>query len=238
MKPILNSFKMFIKEILRDSMLAVVLISPILAGIAFHFGIPFLDNIIVNKLNIDPIFQPYYLLFDLFLAILTPYMFCFASSMVIISEFDDNIANYISVTPVGKTGYLVSRLVFPSIISCFIGIIVLLIFSLSNLPLYIITLLSVFSSILCIIPSLIIVSFSKNKVEGMAFAKLSGLILIGIIIPFFIHDNNQYIFSFMPSFWISKFALTSNILFSAFAIFSSLIWIYFLYKIFIRRYLR
>lgn len=238
MNAVINSFKMFIKEILRDSMLAVVIICPILAGTVFHFGIPLLDKVIGVQFHIDPVLQPFYLLFDLFLVVLTPYMFCFASSMVIISEFDDNISNYITVTPVGKTGYLVSRLVFPSIISCFVSIIVLSVFALSSPSLLMIILLSIFSSILCIIPSLIIVSFSKNKVEGMAFAKVSGLLLVGVIIPFFIDNNAQYIFSFMPSFWISKFILTNNILFSVLTVASSFVWIYILYKMFIRRFSR
>lgn len=39
-----------------------------------------------------------------------------------------------------------------------------------------------------------------NKVEGMALAKVSALVMVGLIIPFVITDSIQYVFSFIPSF--------------------------------------
>ncbi len=48
---------------------------------------------------------------------------------------------------------------------------------------------------------------SANKVEGKAFAKLGGLIMLGVVIPFFIADAKQYFGAYLPSYWVAKVIL-------------------------------
>lgn len=57
---------------------------------------------------------------------------------------------------------------------------------------------------------MIILAYAGNKVEGMALAKVSALVMVGLIIPFVITDSTQYVFSFLPSFWIAKFLISNN----------------------------
>jgi hypothetical protein len=63
------------------------------------------------------------------------------------------------------------------------------------------------ASLLSIALALLIVAFSHNRVEGMALAKLSGVFLLGLPVPFFLSSGVQYLFSPLPSFWIAKFCL-------------------------------
>lgn len=228
MKAMFISFKQFLLQISRDSMLLVICLSPIITGIIFKFSIPIAENFLCDYFEKTVILSPYYLLFDIFLAIVTPYMFCFASAMVILEEKDTNITNYFSVTPVGKTGYLISRLGFPAIISAMFSIIMLLFFSLTHTGILITAALATMTAPIGVIISLLIVSLSSNKVEGMAIAKLGGLIMIGVAIPFFVTDTRQYLGAFLPSFWVTKVAIdfsTSNLLIGI-AVIS--VWIYLL----------
>ena len=55
-----------------------------------------------------------------------------------------------------------------------------------------------------IIISLLILTFSSNKLEGMAVTKLSTLMVCGAVIPFFIKHDLQYVLFPLPSFWIGK----------------------------------
>jgi fluoroquinolone transport system permease protein len=96
-------------------MLYAVCIAPLLAAFLFRFGIPYIETLLCNYFGKPAIISDYYLLFDLFLAVMTPYMFCFVSSMVILTEYDENMASYMAVTPVGKGGYIISRLLFPAV---------------------------------------------------------------------------------------------------------------------------
>lgn len=211
MKAIFYSFNMFINQIRKDKMLWAVCLAPILTALFFYFGIPKLELLLISYLHKTSFLEEYYLLFDLFLSLITPYMFCFASAMVMLSEFDENMVSYLAVTPIGKKGYILSRLVLPAVISFIVSIVLVYSFSLTNWSFLMILLICLQTDIICIVLALFIFSFSHNKVEGMAMAKLSGLIMIGLPIPFFLFSKFQFMFSIFPSFWISKFVLEKNI---------------------------
>ena len=186
MKALTASFKIFLVQISRDFMLYVICIVPLLVSFVFRFGVPYLDRLLSGYFQTATILSDYYLLFDLFLASITPMMFCFVSSLVILSEYDENITNYLAVTPIGKKGYLFSRLIIPAAISCAISFILVFFFSLTVwTPLMIFT-VSALSGIASILFSLLIVSFSHNRVEGLAIGKFSTLLMLGLPVPFFL----------------------------------------------------
>ena len=175
------------------------------------------------------------MLFDLFLCLITPYMFCFASSMVMLTEYDENITGYLAVTPIGKKGYILSRLLIPCVISFFASLLLIGWFSLTYWTLGMALITCFLTSILCIAISLLLFSFSHNRVEGMAMAKLSGLLMLGLPVPFFLVSKVQYLFSPLSSFWIAKMCFEENFLFLLPAILTSLIWILLLYQKFERK---
>ena len=51
---------------------------------------------------------------------------------------------------------------------------------------------------------MIILAYAGNKVEGMALAKVSALVMVGLIIPFVITDSTQYVFFISPFFLDSQ----------------------------------
>lgn len=230
MKPLLYSFGMFIRQISKDSMLLVVLIAPILAAFFFRFGIPIIERLLTAYLQETAILSSYYLLFDLFLSMLTPYMFCFASAMVMLTEYDENMTSYLAVTPIGKKGYILSRLVFPAAISFLGSVLLLLYFSLTEWSMTMIVLICLLTSLASIAVALLVFSVSHNRVEGMAMSKLSGLMMMGLPVPFFLLSSVQYLFAVLPSFWIAKLSLEQNLLYFILAILTSLIWIWLLYR--------
>ncbi len=84
--------------------------------------------------------------------------------------------------------------------------------------------------LLSVIISLLIISYSHNRVEGMAMAKLSGVIFLGLPVPFFMSSDIQYLFSFLPSFWIGKLCLKENYLFVIPALMTSFLMMWAFYK--------
>ncbi len=101
-------------------MLFFICLSPILAGVFFRFGIPLLERFFAERLHYGLHLDQYHVLFDLLLGALLPYMFCFASTMVMLTEYDERITGYLAVTPLGKRGYLLTRLGFPAFLSFFV----------------------------------------------------------------------------------------------------------------------
>ena len=198
MKRILSSTIQVFRQIKSDPMMFAACFTPFIMGALIKFGIPFLERITDFSL------QAYYPIFDLLLSIMAPVLLCFAFAMITLEEIDDKVSRYFSVTPLGKSGYLFTRLGVPAVISAVIAFIVLLFFSLEKLPVGMTVGLAFLGSI-----QAIIVTLSTNKLEGMAVTKLSALTLLGIPVPFFIKGMVQYIVGFLPSFWVGK-AMQSN----------------------------
>ncbi len=228
MRALNRSFCYFIRQITADRMLVMVCAAPPLCGAFFRFGIPALEPSFVRWFGFG--LEPYYLLLDLFLSGITPYMLCFVSAMVILTETDSHMSAYLCVTPIGKKGYLVSRLVFPAAVSGLISFCILAVFRLSVNSVFIMVSLSLQSAVLGMLAAMLIVSLSSNKVEGMAISKLSGLILFGMVIPFVLRGGEKYVFGLLPSFWIAQWAITPGIcailLFTA----TSVLWFFVLWR--------
>jgi fluoroquinolone transport system permease protein len=234
-KIMLYSFGQLLSQITKDAMLYMACFAPVIMGVFNRYGIPYAENILTRQFNRIEILRPYYLLFDLFLAVMTPLMFCFISAMVLLGEIDDKISSYMAVTPLGKNGYLISRLGIPSVISLMVTLISLNIFPLTKLTTGMITGISILASFSGFIVSLMVVALSTNKVEGMAVTKLTGIFSLGIPAPFLITGKIQYILSFLPSFWMAKFAISKNLLHLLLGLIISVIWILFLWKKFKRK---
>lgn len=226
---------MFVKQIFKDTMLVAICFAIFLTAFFVRFGIPAIEDFLCVYFETEAILKDYYLLFDLLLALITPYMLCFASAMMMLAEYDENMASYLAVTPVGKRGYVLSRLIFPSIIAFIMSIVLMYWFSLTTWPLWMILNVSLLTCLSSVAVALLLFTFSHNRVEGVAMGKLSGLLMLGLFIPFFLSSDVQYLFSPLPSFWIAKFCMVPNLLFLFPALLSSLIWIWPLYRKFSRK---
>lgn len=235
MKALVASFALFWRQIAKDNMLIMLCVAPLLIGFIFKFGIPFAEIRLTEYFDLSAILSPYYLMFDLFLVSIAPILFCFASAMVILGEIDDNISNYLAVTPIGKSGYLISRLVFPAFISFIFSSILMFIFSLSDVGVFVNLIVSLLSGGIGVMVAMMIITLSSNKVEGMAIGKLTGFIMLGVPVPFFILGTTQYLACFLPSFWIAKFAITANFLYAIGALGCLTLWGTVLYKRFVRK---
>ncbi len=167
----------------------VVCFAPVPVGFLFRFAIPFLETVLTDWFHISAIISPYYVLIDTFFAMLSPTMFCFVSAMVSLEEVDEKTAAYLFVTPLGKNGYLAARFCIPSITAFLVTVVLLPVFKLTSLSAIEIVLLAAGGTLQGIITSLLILTISSNKLEGMAVSKMSGLVVFGAAIPFFVKDN-------------------------------------------------
>ena len=235
MRAIRLSFFQMLAYMRRDMMLFVASLVPILAGLLFRFGIPLLEVALTDWFHISAIISPYYALIDILFAMLSPAMFCFISAMVSLEEADEKTAVYLFVTPLGRNGYLAARFCVPAVVAFLVTIVLIPIFKLTSLSLVDILLLAAGGAVQGIIISLLILSLSSNKLEGMAVTKLSSLMIFGAAVPFFIKHNVQHVISPLPSFWIGKaiFENVSLYMLPAFAL--SAMWIWFLLKKYLRK---
>ncbi len=237
MRKLLYAFKPFLVEILNDLMMAACIIGPIFAGAAFKFLIPELEEFLCQYYGKAAIITPYYAIFDMLIIVMTPIMFCFAGVMVVLEEMDCGVAKYYAVTPLGKGGYLVTRIVFPCIISFVYDMILLRIFSISGMNLVMMLVLSFGGCLLAILTALLVVTLANNKMEGIAIVKLCGILILGIPIPYFVLTPLKYLFGFLPSFWMAKLCITNNYLCAIPMVITAVFFIFLLYSRFRKKLL-
>ena len=217
-----------LKVAMHDRMLFAGLMSPVLAGIAIHFGVPFAEKMLIQVTGLPAVLTPYYGLFDIFFASLTPVMFCFIASMVVLEENDDHIDFYLFITGLGKKGYFVSRMVLPALLAFLITVILLPVVKLTALSGVEIILLSLAGSLQGIVIALLIITISSNKLEGMAVTKLASLMIFGAVVPFFVPAPIDLCVFFLPSFWIGKAVSKGNPIVMLLSVFVAVSWIIYL----------
>lgn len=230
MKVLLRSFAIFIREITQDYMLIGVLVAPPLIGLAFRFGVPFAEELLTAHFSRDGVISPYYLLFDLFLCLVTPYFFLFASVLVMLSEYDENMVNYLAVTPLGRGGYIVSRLVLPAALSFPVSVLLVKVFALTEWPSLLLPTACLLSSVMSVATAMLLFSFSNNRVEGLALGKMANIYSLGLLVPFFIDSKVQYFFAPLPSLWLAKMCKQNDYSFFPAALLISLAWIWLMYR--------
>ena len=225
MRAIRLSFLHMLKLMKHDMMLLAAGAAPVLAGFAIRFCIPFLEKTMCRYTGLSSIMTPYFGLFDIFLSALTPAIFCFIAAMVMLEERDDHIDRYLFITGLRQRGYYISHVVLPALAAFIVTLVLLPIFRLTDLSAGIIVLLGLTGTLQGIIISLLIVTVSSNKLEGMAVTKLSSLIMLGALVPYFVPDRYGYFMSFLPSFWAGKAVATGNLLYMLPSVIVSVIWI-------------
>ena len=212
MRAVWLSFSQMLKFVRQDRMLLAAGLAPLLAGTAIHFGVPFAENLLIHFTDLPAVLAPYYGLFDIFLAAIAPAMLCFFAAMVMLEEHDDHIDRYLFMTGLGRKGYFISRLILPALIAFAVTAALLPVFRLTALSAGAILFLSLAGTLQGIIIALLIVALSSNKLEGMAVTKLSSLMMLGAVVPYFIPAPVSFCFAFLPSFWMGK-AILENSLF-------------------------
>ena len=237
MRAIRLSFLQMLKYIRHDMMLFAALTSPVLAGTAIRFIVPLIEKALISFTGLDSVMSPYYGLFDIFYASLSPAMFCFISAMVMLEEHDDHIDRYLFITGLGKNGYIISRIVIPALSAFVITAVLLPIFRLTDLTAAQIIFLSLTGTLQGIIIALLIVTISSNKLEGMAITKLSSLIILGAVVPYFVSSPFCFCFSFLPSFWMGKSISDNTLIYMVPSLFAGGIWIMLLQRRFLRSFI-
>lgn len=225
MRIVWRSFIHMLRFIRHDMMQIVALVSIFLCGAVFKFGVPALETYLMGYLSKAYVLKPYYGLFDISFSIISPTMLCYIASMVILEEKDDHVSVYLAATPLGKNGYILSRLVIPAVISFVLTLILLPFFSLSEVSFSTVIMLSLTGAAQGLIITLIVVVFSANKLEGLAVTKLSVIMMLAIFAPYFIRTNAQYLLSVLPTYWIGKAVHESSFMYFVFALVISALWI-------------
>ena len=200
------------------------MLMPVLFGIIFKVGLPTLEGVLGKS------FYALYPAIDMILSMLAPTLTSVAFATVMLEEIDDKIATFYCVTPFGKSGYFITRIGIPIVVSSIANFIILSIFSLMERSPAMTFTLIVMGAFQAVMVSFIVVALSANKVEGMTVARLATTMLITMFFPLFIHGWLQYTAAIIPAFWMGKALHTQQPLYVLISVVESVVWIWILAK--------
>lgn len=238
MKAVYKVCSFTLRQMSRDPILILMIFAPLLAGSMFKWGLPAgMDWLSLKGISLDV--SPYQPLIDSLLAYLTPSLFCIISSFLMLEERDEGISHYFFITPLGRRGYLIARLLIPAVVAWIYTLTVLEAFNISDLSIGAHGAMTTLGTLYAVSLTLVVVSLADNKVEGLALTKLTGVTFLAVLAPWGITGNGQYLYSFLPSFWLGKMSLAQSTaelgLSAALGTAVSLVWISLLWRLFEKR---
>lgn len=195
-----------IKNIARDFILVFCLLLPVFLVLVFRFMIPFISGLVRPYFDLYPYFP---FIFGIYLFV-APMMHGWVIGFLLLDERDENTLIAISITPLGKTGYLLYRIATLILVNCVFVMALAPLTGLMKVSILRLFPVAMLSSIEAPLFALMIASFARNKVEGLAFAKGLGLLMIPCFIGLTIPAPWHYFGGIFPTYWVTQSVLSMN----------------------------
>lgn len=177
---LLTFLKTDLKNICRDPMLILVLCVPILMYGLVTFGLPWLDIELASYIPFSLIDHRDFII--AMVLIMTPAMMGMAVGFLLLDEKDDGILHYMGITPLKKWGYLIYRISLPAGLAFVTAVFQAWTFYNPSQINWLNFLLALFlNALIGSLVTMYLAVLARNKVEGMAYAKLIALFMVAPI---------------------------------------------------------
>ncbi|MDD3094479.1 MAG: hypothetical protein PHC31_13725 [Clostridia bacterium] len=181
--------------------MAILIIAPMLLIIAFKLMVLYLVPFIQTLIEFDIL--PYLDYVLVFVVMMCGAMLGIVTGFMMIDDRDGKIAELMSVTPLGRSGYLINRLLFAAVLSVFYSILGYYVLNVVELPMITILFVSLLSSIYSIIIGLLIFTFADDKVKGLTFAKAINSLSLFAFTDLLALKWLTILSWFFPPYWIT-----------------------------------
>jgi fluoroquinolone transport system permease protein len=185
-----------LRSIVRDPMYIFFAIYPFIFGAVGYFLIPYMEE---NTTT------PWPQVVAMFMILMTGFVYGAITAFTLLDDKDDNVLMSLKITPIDVRLYVLVKLVVTYIFGLIATLI--LVFAtgfLEGSTTLTIIVISMVSALQGPIITLIVNSFSDNKVEGFVYMKMSGLMLIVPALAFFYQAWQEVFFVIAPGFWSSR----------------------------------
>ena len=202
-------FRNDLKQIFRDTITGALLFAPILIIVFFKLIFIFLIPILLQKTGFD--LTPYYGYVFAVILVLSSGMLGIVSGFQMIDDRDGNITELMAVTPLGRSGYLINRLLLTGILSFCYAILVYFVLSIVQLQFATLLLLAATQSIYTSIIGLLLYFGADDKVKGLTYAKALNILMLFTLTDLTGMHWLTVLSWFFPTYWISKVVINNDI---------------------------
>lgn len=193
------------RNIYRDSLLAIFPFIVLIAALAFRFLIPLLNFWLLKQLRFD--LSPYYPLLMSMVLLMAPIIIGTLIGFMMLDERDEGMIAAFQVTPFGKQGYLIYRLLLPTVVAFVLSLVGLHIAGLTAVGYPAVLFPAFLSALEAPIVAMFLPAFATSKVEGLAVSKTLGIFELAPFGAAFLPETVRGWMGFLPPFWVADFYL-------------------------------
>lgn len=190
------------KQILREPIMVFLFLLPVLLIGVFKAMIIFLPEYILTYLGIHIMDYSPYIMAVAFLQI--PGMLGTVTGFMMLDDKDGKIYELMSVTPLGRDGYLYNRLFVPIMMTILYSLITWIVIDITPIPFNLLALIWLLLSIQTAIIGLVLFHIADDKVKGLTYAKGLNIIMLFGLADLLNIDAVKYVAKIFPTYWVTK----------------------------------
>lgn len=187
------------RSITRDFLLLITIFVPLIVAVFLRLVVPLATEFVAVNVDFDLVKHHVFIVAVGLL--MTPMMLGAMAGLQLLDDRDERILSYISVTPLTREGYLAWKLLSPLAIGCLLTPLMLLLMDIVPLRPGVVLPVTVLAALGAPLYALLISSFAANKVEGLAVAKASGVLMWAPFAAYLLQGWWHLPAAVMPTYW-------------------------------------
>ncbi|HYJ85000.1 MAG TPA: hypothetical protein VEW46_02955 [Pyrinomonadaceae bacterium] len=183
-----------LKNIFRDRTLTLIFFVPFVIIVLLRFGMP----VLAEHFPVIVGYYPPILAFFCYMIVTFP---AFLISFIMLDEKDEDVLTVIRVMPFSLPHFVAYRVLLILILGTVFSTLTILLSRLVQTGLLVAFSISVLFALTAPVITLTVVTFARNKIEGLSILKGLSTILMLPLLSFFINSSWKLVLSVIPVFW-------------------------------------
>lgn len=186
----------------RDPLLRWLIGYPLALALIMRWGVPAIAGPILARSGVSLL--DYGALLTSFMVELLPVLIGMIVGFLLLDERDDGTLLALQVTPLTLGGYLAYRVTLPIVVSVIMTMVTVPLVGLVPVTFGPLLVIALGAAPLAPLFALFLAAFARNKVEGFALTKASGVLFVPPVAAYFVAPPWQWAFGVFPTFWPVK----------------------------------
>lgn len=190
------------KQLFREPIMLFLFFLPVIIFVLFKVVILLIIPRFKDYLPFEP--SDYYEYVLAFTLVLVPSMLSIVTGFLMLDERDGHITELMSITPLGRGGYLFNRLSFSFIATAMYTFIGYFILGIYKLPLPALFLIAILLGLFSMTVSLILFVLAPDKVKGLTYAKGLNMLMLFTLTDLLETEWLIRLSKLFPTYWITQ----------------------------------
>lgn len=185
------------KRIGKDNILLFLSVYPIMLAVVGKYLTPYLRGVFIESFDM----MNHYPAIFVFFILANPYIYGALAAFTLLDEREENVLQAIRVTPLKLSSYLSAKIFMYVIVSIVTGVFIAWFTDLVTISFWESLIINSLMALTAPFSMVLINSFAKNRVEGFALVKGTGIMIMLPVLAFYIPEKYNLLAGIIPGYW-------------------------------------